>query len=152
MKKSLLLCQRFGDCFRFSFIYLFTFLNSMDCIMLHCIWNWWINLQEWMHYKKYWYWFMICWKVKMEISVFFFFVETKFLWCFFFFFFADHEERIELFHQASTKEEGFPFQPFLKWVFCFLFFCLLIKSNRAIRVSNEFIGIQASKVLTLLIW
>ncbi|KAI8064318.1 armadillo-type protein [Gilbertella persicaria] len=47
----------------------------------------------------------------------------------------EHEERIELFHQAGEKVVDFPFGPF----------------HKALRIGDEFIGIQSSKVLTLLI-
>ncbi|KAG2196715.1 hypothetical protein INT47_009625 [Mucor saturninus] len=47
----------------------------------------------------------------------------------------DHEERIALFHEAGKKDSDFPFGPF----------------HKALRIGDEFIGIQSSKVLTLLI-
>ncbi|KAI9471850.1 MAG: ATPase, V1 complex, subunit H [Benjaminiella poitrasii] len=47
----------------------------------------------------------------------------------------EHEERIALFHRASEKAREFPFEPFYK----------------ALRIGDEFIGIQSSKILTLLI-
>ncbi|KAI8378858.1 ATPase V1 complex subunit H [Choanephora cucurbitarum] len=47
----------------------------------------------------------------------------------------EHEERIELFHQAGSKVTDFPFGPF----------------HKALRIGDEFIGIQSSKILTLLI-
>ncbi|KAI7901019.1 armadillo-type protein [Cokeromyces recurvatus] len=47
----------------------------------------------------------------------------------------EHEERIALFHQAGDKVKGFPFGPFYK----------------ALRIGDEFIGLQSSKILTLLI-
>ncbi|KAG2231488.1 ATPase V1 complex subunit H [Thamnidium elegans] len=47
----------------------------------------------------------------------------------------DHEERISLFHDVGKKVTDFPFGPF----------------HKALRISDEFIGIQSSKILTLLI-
>ncbi|KAL0090381.1 ATPase, V1 complex, subunit H [Phycomyces blakesleeanus] len=47
----------------------------------------------------------------------------------------DHDERIQLFHEASKGKEGFPFTPF----------------HRALHINDEFITIQSSKILTMLI-
>ncbi|KAI8393735.1 armadillo-type protein [Radiomyces spectabilis] len=54
----------------------------------------------------------------------------------------DHDERIFLFHEASVGRPDFPFGPFHKQVFA---------KHLALRINDEFIGIQASKILTLLI-
>ncbi|ORX49800.1 ATPase, V1 complex, subunit H [Hesseltinella vesiculosa] len=48
---------------------------------------------------------------------------------------SDEEGRIALFHQASTHRPDYPFQPF----------------HKALPINDEFIGLQASKVLTLLL-
>ncbi|KAG0179240.1 H(+)-transporting V1 sector ATPase subunit H [Apophysomyces sp. BC1034] len=47
----------------------------------------------------------------------------------------DHSERIALFHEASVKIPDFPFGPF----------------HRALQINDEFIAVQSSKALTLLI-
>ncbi|KAI8140720.1 armadillo-type protein [Fennellomyces sp. T-0311] len=47
----------------------------------------------------------------------------------------DHDERIMLFHQASSGRPGYPFGPF----------------HKALRINDEFIGIQSSKLLALLV-
>ncbi|KAI9322898.1 V-ATPase subunit H-domain-containing protein [Dichotomocladium elegans] len=49
---------------------------------------------------------------------------------------TDHGERIALFHQASASCPDYPFGPFYK----------------ALRINDEFIGIQSSKILALLVW
>ncbi|KAI8639812.1 ATPase V1 complex subunit H [Parasitella parasitica] len=46
-----------------------------------------------------------------------------------------NEERIALFHEAGKNAADFPFEPF----------------RNALRIGDEFIGIQSSKILTLLI-
>ncbi|KAL9554891.1 hypothetical protein MBANPS3_002601 [Mucor bainieri] len=46
-----------------------------------------------------------------------------------------NEERIALFHEAGKNAAEFPFEPF----------------HKALRIGDEFIGIQSSKILTLLI-
>ena len=46
-----------------------------------------------------------------------------------------NEERIALFHEAGKNATEFPFEPF----------------HKALRIGDEFIGIQSSKILTLLI-
>ncbi|EPB90895.1 hypothetical protein HMPREF1544_02313 [Mucor circinelloides 1006PhL] len=46
-----------------------------------------------------------------------------------------NEERIALFHEAGKDATEFPFEPF----------------HKALRIGDEFIGIQSSKILTLLI-
>ncbi|KAI8092784.1 ATPase, V1 complex, subunit H [Halteromyces radiatus] len=45
------------------------------------------------------------------------------------------DERIVLFHQASQYKQGYPFLPF----------------HKALSINDEFIGVQSSKILTLLI-
>ncbi|KAI9493260.1 ATPase V1 complex subunit H [Zychaea mexicana] len=47
----------------------------------------------------------------------------------------EHDERIVLFHQASEGRPGYPFAPF----------------HKALRINDEFIGIQSSKLLALLV-
>ncbi|KAI7851046.1 armadillo-type protein [Circinella umbellata] len=47
----------------------------------------------------------------------------------------EHNERIMLFHQASINRPGYPFGPF----------------HKALRINDEFIGIQSSKLLALLV-
>ncbi|KAI8980822.1 ATPase, V1 complex, subunit H [Pilobolus umbonatus] len=47
----------------------------------------------------------------------------------------EHEERIALFHEAGLKHPEYPFSPF----------------HKALRINDEFIGVQSSKILTLLI-
>ncbi|KAI9347485.1 ATPase V1 complex subunit H [Pilaira anomala] len=47
----------------------------------------------------------------------------------------DHEERISLFHEAGKNDADFPFGPF----------------HKALRINDEFIGIQSSKMLAFLI-
>ncbi|KAI9274571.1 armadillo-type protein [Phascolomyces articulosus] len=47
----------------------------------------------------------------------------------------EHDERILLFHQASINRPGYPFGPF----------------HKALRINDEFIGIQSSKLLALLV-
>ncbi|CDH54650.1 atpase v1 complex subunit h [Lichtheimia corymbifera JMRC:FSU:9682] len=47
----------------------------------------------------------------------------------------DHDERIALFHQAAASRPEYPFGPF----------------HKALQINDEFIGIQSSKILALLV-
>lgn len=69
--------------------------------------------------------------------------------------YIEHEERIALFHEAGKKDADFPFGPFHKYVILssvLIFAKTNIILYRALRINDEFIGIQSSKILTLLIW
>ncbi|KAL1928691.1 hypothetical protein VTP01DRAFT_2477 [Rhizomucor pusillus] len=48
---------------------------------------------------------------------------------------SDHDERIMLFHEASANRPGYPFGPF----------------HKALRINDEYIGVQSSKILALLV-